>query len=157
MNDKATRYRAAVVGSGFGGLAAAIRLQARGVRTVLFEKRDLPGGRAYVYRDQGFTFDAGPTVITAPQCLEELFAVAGRRMSDYVELLPVTPFYRLSWPDGVAFDYDGDQAKHGGADPAALARATSPATAPSSRTRGRSSSRATRSSPACRSCASRTW
>jgi phytoene desaturase len=109
MNAKATRYRAAVVGSGFGGLAAAIRLQARGVRTVLFEKRDLPGGRAYVYRDQGFTFDAGPTVITAPQCLEELFAVAGRRMSDYVQMLPVTPFYRLSWPDGVAFDYDGDQ------------------------------------------------
>ena len=109
MNDKASRYRAAVVGSGFGGLAAAIRLQARGVRTVVFEKRDLPGGRAYVYRDQGYTFDAGPTVITAPQCLEELFAVAGRRMSDYVDMLPVRPFYRLSWPDGVAFDYDGDQ------------------------------------------------
>ena len=108
MNDKASRYRAAVVGSGFGGLASAIRLQARGVRTVLFEKRDLPGGRAYVYRDQGFTFDAGPTVITAPQCLEELFAVAGRRMSDYVDMLPVRPFYRLCWPDGVAFDYDGD-------------------------------------------------
>jgi phytoene desaturase len=110
VSPKAHQYRAAVVGSGFGGLAAAIRLQARGVRTVIFEKRDLPGGRAYVYRDQGYTFDAGPTVITAPQCLEELFEVAGRRMSDYVEMLPVHPFYRLSWPDGVSFDYDGEQA-----------------------------------------------
>jgi phytoene dehydrogenase-like protein len=156
MNDKASRYRAAVVGSGFGGLAAAIRLQARGVRTVLFEKRDLPGGRAYVYRDQGYTFDAGPTVITAPQCLEELFAAAGRRMSDYVDMLPVRPFYRLSWPDGVAFDYDGDQgawrSRSGGS-----RRATSRATAPSSSTRGRCSRRATRSSPACPSSASRTW
>ena len=65
----------AVIGSGFGGLAAAIRLQAAGARTVLFEARDRPGGRAYVYQDEGFTFDAGPTVITAPHCLEELFEV----------------------------------------------------------------------------------
>lgn len=100
--------RAAVVGSGFGGLAAACRLQALGVRTTLFEARDKPGGRAYVYHDQGFTFDAGPTVITAPECLEEVFAAAGRRLSDYVQLLPVTPFYRLVWPDGVTFDYVGD-------------------------------------------------
>ena len=103
--------RAAVVGSGFGGLAAAIRLQARGVHVTLFEARDKPGGRAYVYEDQGYTFDAGPTVITAPQCLEELFTAAGRRMSDSVELLPVTPFYRLVWPDGETFDYSGDAAK----------------------------------------------
>ena len=103
--------RAAVIGSGFGGLAAAIRLQARGVKVTLFEARDKPGGRAYVYEDQGYTFDAGPTVITAPQCLEELFTAAGRRMSDSVELLPVTPFYRLVWPDGDTFDYVGDVAK----------------------------------------------
>jgi phytoene desaturase len=102
--------RAAVVGSGFGGLAVAIRLQRAGFQTVLFEQADKPGGRAYVYEDQGFTFDAGPTVITAPQCLEELFADAGRRMSDYVELLPVTPFYRLRWDDGAQFDYGGDGA-----------------------------------------------
>ncbi|HVU01263.1 MAG TPA: phytoene desaturase [Polyangiaceae bacterium] len=100
--------RAAVVGSGFGGLAAAIRLQAAGVRTVLYEARDQPGGRAYVYRDQGFTFDAGPTVITAPHTLEEVFESAGRKLSDYVELLPVSPFYRLVWDDGDAFDYVGD-------------------------------------------------
>lgn len=102
--------RAAVVGSGFGGLAAAIRLQAAGVESVLFEARDKPGGRAYVYEQDGFVFDAGPTVITAPQCIEELFQVAGRKMEDYVELLPVAPFYRLSWSDGDEFDYVGDSA-----------------------------------------------
>ena len=100
--------RAAVIGGGFGGLAAACRLQALGVATTLFEARDKLGGRAYVYEDQGFTFDAGPTVITAPGCLEEIFAAAGRRLSDSVELLPVRPFYRLVWPDGETFDYVGE-------------------------------------------------
>ena len=103
------RPRVAVIGSGFGGLAAAIRLQAMGLATVIFEARDLPGGRAYVYRDGGFTFDAGPTVITAPHCIEELFAVAGRSMEDAVTLLPVKPYYRLVWSDGYAFDYSGGQ------------------------------------------------
>ena len=101
---------AAVIGSGFGGLALAIRLQASGVATTLFEKRDKPGGRAYVYEQDGFTFDAGPTVITDPGALEELFALAGQRLSDHVELLPVTPLYRLCWEDGDAFDYVNDQA-----------------------------------------------
>ncbi|WP_323143206.1 phytoene desaturase [Massilia phyllosphaerae] len=100
---------AVVVGAGFGGLALAIRLQAQGVQTTLLEKRDKPGGRAYVYEDQGFTFDAGPTVITDPSALEELFAAAGKRMSDYVEMLPVSPFYRLCWEDGRHFDYVNDQ------------------------------------------------
>ena len=104
------KIRAAVIGSGFGGLAAAIRLQAAGIDTVIFELRDQPGGRAYVYRDNGFTFDAGPTVITAPHCLEELFAIAGRALQDYVELMPVKPFYRLLWDDGYAFDYSNDDA-----------------------------------------------
>ncbi len=99
---------AAVIGSGFGGLALAIRLQAAGVPTTLLEQRDKPGGRAYVYEDQGFTFDAGPTVITAPGCLEELFALGGERMADHVELLPVFPFYRLFWEDGDVFDYSND-------------------------------------------------
>jgi phytoene desaturase len=103
-----TTRRAAVVGSGFGGLAVAIRLQNAGFRTTLFEAADKPGGRAYVYHDDGFTFDAGPTVITAPHCLEELFSEAGRNMADYVELLPVSPFYRLEWQDGESFDYTGD-------------------------------------------------
>lgn len=100
---------AVVVGAGFGGLALAIRLQAQGVQTTLLEKRDKPGGRAYVYEDEGFVFDAGPTVITDPSALEELFAAAGRRMADYVELLPVSPFYRLCWEDGSYFDYANDQ------------------------------------------------
>ena len=100
--------RAAVIGSGFGGLAAAIRLQAQGIETIIFEARDQPGGRAYVYRDGEYVFDGGPTVITAPQCLEELFALAGKIIADYVEMIPVAPFYRLVWADGDRFDYVGD-------------------------------------------------
>ena len=102
---------AVVIGAGFGGLALAIRLQAAGVQTTLLEKRDKPGGRAYVYQDQGFTFDAGPTVITDPTAIEELFELAGKPMRDYVELLPVSPFYRLAWEDGTVFDYANDQAE----------------------------------------------
>ncbi len=105
---RASERRAAVIGSGFGGLAVAIRLAAAGLRTTVFEARDRPGGRAYVYQDGGFTFDGGPTVITAPPCLEELFAIAGRRLADRVELIPVDPFYRLLWSDGDRFDYTGD-------------------------------------------------
>ncbi|MCC7127010.1 MAG: phytoene desaturase [Acidobacteria bacterium] len=96
------------MGSGFGGLALAIRLQAAGVRTLLLDGRDQPGGRAGVFKDAGFTFDAGPTVITAPPCLEELFDVAGERLADHVDLLPVMPFYRLFWEDGDSFDYSND-------------------------------------------------
>lgn len=103
-----TGRRAAVIGAGFGGLAAAIRLQAAGFQTVLFEARDKPGGRAYRFEEDGFAFDAGPTVITAPECIEELFAVAGKDMSRYVELLPVEPFYRLLWWDGDRMDYGAD-------------------------------------------------
>lgn len=103
-----TKKKIAVIGSGFGGLSAAIRLQAAGYQVRIFEKRDMPGGRAYVYKDKGFTFDAGPTVITAPECLEELFALKGKKMSDYVEMMPVTPFYRLLWDDGYKFDYSND-------------------------------------------------
>jgi len=103
--------RVAVIGAGFGGLALAIRLQSAGIDTTVIEGRDKPGGRAYVWRDQGFTFDAGPTVITDPACLEELFALSGRRLADYAPLLPVSPFYRLLWPDGSRFDYVNDQAE----------------------------------------------
>jgi len=101
--------KAIVIGGGFGGLALGIRLQKLGYQTTLLEKRDMIGGRAYVFRDKGFTFDAGPTVITAPECLEELFALNGRKMSDYVEMMPITPFYRLSWDDGFEFDYSNDE------------------------------------------------
>jgi phytoene desaturase len=102
---------AAVIGSGFGGLALAIRLQSAGIATTLIEARDKPGGRAYVFEDDGFKFDAGPTVITDPTCLEELFELSGRKLSDYVELISVAPFYRLMWEDGVVFDYSNDEAE----------------------------------------------
>jgi phytoene desaturase len=104
------KKRVAIVGSGFGGLAAAIRLQAAGMDTVLFEARDKPGGRAYVYEEAGYTFDGGPTVITAPHCLDELFELCGKRRQDYVEFLPVSPFYRLIWQDGTRIDYAGGDA-----------------------------------------------
>ena len=100
---------AAVIGSGFGGLALAIRLQSAGIQTTLIEARDKPGGRAYVFEDDGFIFDAGPTVITDPTCLEELFELSGCKLSDYVELMPVMPFYRLMWEDGTVFDYSNDE------------------------------------------------
>ncbi len=109
MRDVAGK-RAVVVGAGFGGIALAIRLQRAGVQTTLVEKRDKPGGRAYVWHEQGFTFDAGPTVITDPACLEDLFEGTGKTLADYVELLPVDPFYRLCWEDGASFDYNDDQA-----------------------------------------------
>ncbi len=102
--------RAVVIGSGFGGLAAAVRLGARGYRVTVVEKLDAPGGRAYVHRQDGFTFDAGPTVITAPFLFEELWALAGRRLADDVDLRPVTPFYRIRFHDGESFDYTGDAA-----------------------------------------------
>lgn len=101
---------AIVIGSGFGGLALAIRLQSAGIATTIVEARDRPGGRAYVWKQDGYTFDAGPTVITDPACLEELWALSGSRMADDVTLLPVGPFYRLLWNDGTRFDYSNDDA-----------------------------------------------
>ena len=100
--------RAIVVGAGFGGLALAIRLQSAGVETVIVEARDKPGGRAYVWERDGFTFDAGPTVITDPNCLQELWRLSGGDMASDVTLQSVSPFYRLYWPDGVTFDYSND-------------------------------------------------
>jgi len=105
-----TAKRAVVIGAGFGGIALAIRLQRAGVQTTLVEMRDKPGGRAYVWKDQGFTFDAGPTVITDPDCLTELFEGTGSELKDYIDLMPVDPFYRLCWEDGAYFDYNNDQA-----------------------------------------------
>ena len=110
-----SRPHAVVIGSGFGGLAAAIRLGARGYRVTVVEKLDAPGGRAYVYRQDGFTFDAGPTIITAPYLLEELWTLCGRRMADDVELRRIDPFYRIRFDDGTVFnataDYDAMRAE----------------------------------------------
>ncbi len=94
-----------VIGSGFGGLGAAIRLAAKGHQVEIFEKRDKLGGRAYVYDINGFKFDGGPTVITAPYIFDELFAAAGRRREDYFDLVPLDPFYRIFDHTGRSFDY----------------------------------------------------
>lgn len=102
------RPHALVIGSGFGGLAAAIRLGARGFRVTVVEKLDAPGGRGYVYKQDGFTFDAGPTIITAPFLLEELWTLCGKRMADDIDLRAIDPFYRIRFPDGTHFDYSGN-------------------------------------------------
>ncbi len=102
---------AVVIGSGFGGLALAIRLQAAGIQTTIIEARDKPGGRAYYWERDGFIFDGGPTVITDPPCLTQLWALTGHDMAQDVELMPVMPFYRLNWADGTNFDYSNDDAK----------------------------------------------
>lgn len=102
--------KAVVIGSGFGGLGSAIRLATRGYDVTIVESRDMLGGRAYVYRQDGFTFDAGPTVITAPFLIDELFEGAGRRTSDYVKIVPVDPFYKIEFHDGTSFDYNADEA-----------------------------------------------
>jgi phytoene desaturase len=99
---------AIVIGAGFGGLALGIRLQSAGIATTIIEARDKPGGRAYHWNQQGFVFDAGPTVITDPPCLEELWELSGAKLEDDVDLIEVRPFYRLNWPDGTNFDYSND-------------------------------------------------
>ncbi len=111
MSPPCSSRHAIVIGSGFGGLAAAIRLRARGYDTTVLEMRDKPGGRAYVFEDRGFIYDAGPTIITAPFLIDELFALAGRRTEDYVRIVPVTPYYRIVFHDGRVFDYTGNEAE----------------------------------------------
>ncbi len=100
--------QAVVIGAGFGGLAAAVRLAARGYRVTVVDKLSSPGGRAVVREREGFVFDSGPTVITAPWLFEELWALAGKKLSDDVDLRAVTPFYRIRFDDGALFDYSGD-------------------------------------------------
>ncbi len=127
---------AIVIGSGIGGLAMGLRLQSLGFDTTIVEKLDGPGGRAYVRKVDGFTFDMGPTVITVPYFIEELFSLergqsnldlpdfpaevlgddkrikegisGGPNTSKYVQIVPILPFYRIYFDDGTFFDYDGD-------------------------------------------------
>jgi phytoene desaturase len=98
-----------VIGSGFGGLSAAIRLQAQGHEVTILEKRDKPGGRAYVYEQDGFKFDGGPTIITAPWLIDELFTACGRKTLDYVKLVKIDPFYNIRWEDGTVFHYNDNR------------------------------------------------
>ncbi len=130
------RKRAIIIGSGFGGISLGIRLQSLGFETTILEKLDGPGGRAYVRREAGFTFDMGPTVLTVPHFIEELFSLerdranlgapdfppailgeenriksgisGGPNTSKYAKIVPILPFYRIYFDDGTFFDYDGD-------------------------------------------------
>ncbi|MCC6944978.1 MAG: phytoene desaturase [Thermomicrobiales bacterium] len=90
-------------------MAAAVRLATRGFDVTVVEQRDKPGGRAYVYEQDGFRFDGGPTVITAPWLIDELFTGAGRNPAAYYELRRLDPFYRIFFSDGKSFDYSGDR------------------------------------------------
>ena len=97
------RPHAVVIGSGFGGLAAAVRLGVRGYRVTVAERLDQPGGRARVFEQDGFRFDAGPTIVTMPHLFEDLWTICGKRMSDHVTLKSLDPFYTLRFEDGVTF------------------------------------------------------
>jgi phytoene desaturase len=99
--------RIVVIGSGFGGLSAAVRLQAQGHDVTIVEKLDKPGGRAYVFERDGFQFDGGPTIITAPWMIDDIFATAGAKTSDYVQIVPIDPFYNVRFEDGMVFHYNG--------------------------------------------------
>ena len=103
------QQRVVVIGAGFGGLSAAVRLRAMGWDVTLVEARKQLGGRAGVIERDGYTFDTGPTVITAPHLFGELFELFDRRLDDYVNMVPVDPFYRVTFPDGNHFDYVGEE------------------------------------------------
>lgn len=98
-----------VIGSGFGGLSAAIRLQAQGHSVTMLEKRNKPGGRAYVYEQDGFIFDGGPTIITAPWLIHDLFKACGKNSAAYVQIVPLDPFYNVRFEDGSVFHYNDNR------------------------------------------------
>ena len=97
-----------IIGSGFGGLAAALRLKAKGHKVTLIEKHPDLGGRARVFKKNQFIYDGGPTVITAPYLFEELFTLFNKNISDYVKIVPLDLWYRFVFNDGESFDYNGD-------------------------------------------------
>jgi phytoene desaturase len=101
------RPRATIIGAGFGGIAAALRMRAKGYDVTVIERGDQPGGRAQVFEKGGYRHDAGPTVITAPFLFRELFELFGKNLDDYVEFVPLDPWYRFRFPDGDTFDYGG--------------------------------------------------
>ena len=97
-----------IIGSGFGGLAAALRMRAKGFDVTLVEKHPDLGGRARVFKKDKFTYDGGPTVITAPYLFDELFSLFNKKISDYVKIVPLDLWYRFVFNDGETFDYNGD-------------------------------------------------
>ena len=98
-----------VIGSGFGGMAAALRLKAKGHNVTLIEKHEDLGGRARVFKKNGFTFDGGPTVITAPYLIDELFQLFDKNSKDYLEIKSLKTWYQFVFEDGFKFDYSGDE------------------------------------------------
>lgn len=107
-NSKNKPLKVVVIGGGFGGLAMAMRLQGRGLDVTLLEKREKVGGRAYQWKSEGYTFDMGPSLITAPSIIENTFASVGRRLDEFLDLIPLTPYYRVYFFDGTFIDYNGD-------------------------------------------------
>ncbi|NJO54722.1 MAG: phytoene desaturase [Bacteroidales bacterium] len=105
-NDR--RPHAVIIGAGFGGLAAAVRLGVRGYRVTIIDRLDGPGGRGHAFQQDGYTFDAGPTIVTAPHTFEELWELCGKKMADHVPLVPMNPFYRITFADGSTFDASQD-------------------------------------------------
>ena len=108
MDTTQARRHAVVIGAGFGGLAAAIRLLARGYAVTVVDRLDGPGGRGYAFEQDGFRFDSGPTIITAPELFEELWALGGRRLRDDLDLRPLDPFYAVRFDDGDVFNATAD-------------------------------------------------
>ena len=103
MNNKAI-----IIGSGFGGLALAVRLQARGFDVTVLEKNKRIGGHAYPLKKDGYTFDMGPSLITAPEIIQRIFNCAGRDMNDYLDTVKLNPFYRIYFHDRTYIDYTDD-------------------------------------------------
>ena len=98
-----------VIGSGFGGIASALRLKAKKYDVTLIEKHPDLGGRARVFKKNGFTFDGGPTVITAPYLINELFELFNKNSKDYINIVPLKTWYRFIFDDGLSFDYSGNE------------------------------------------------
>jgi phytoene desaturase len=105
------KNKIAVIGSGFGGLAVAIRLQSQGFEVTVFEKNARVGGHAYQLKKNGYTFDMGPSLITAPDIIQSVFESAGKRMQDYLEVMALDPYYRIYFHDRSYIDYSGDSEK----------------------------------------------
>jgi phytoene desaturase len=100
-----------IIGSGFAGLATAIRLQAKGFQVTLLEKREKAGGRAYQIKKKGYTFDMGPSLVTEPDIISKIFKAAGKKMEDYINLVSLDPYYRIYFHDKSYLDYNGDAEK----------------------------------------------
>jgi phytoene desaturase len=106
-DPRVAQKKAIVIGAGLGGIAAALRLRKRGYAVTLLDKQSQLGGRATVCRRNGYTFDAGPTVVTAHFLFDELFELFGKKREDYITFVPLYPWYRIRFADGSHFDYGG--------------------------------------------------